>query len=175
MRLPLQKIRQCNPKLNQASVILTQDHFIRNRVSHNSSSETDSGRTLAGGIYSTGRDLRNVLEKLRLGHTRITHETNINVSPNLHPVSYCLRNTSDKEKEQSLFHILVAVDFRRYTLSKTSIEVGILLQRDELSVDFWSNLHFGVLLLDLMNVVDFEIGIGEKTRADGLEARVWCW
>jgi hypothetical protein len=42
--------------------------------------------------------------------TGITHQADVDISSNLHPVSDRFRHSSDEQQEQCLFHILVPVD-----------------------------------------------------------------
>lgn len=76
---------------------LTQNHLVRNRIAHNGGGETHTRRTTTGSVDSTRCDLGNVFEELRFGHTRVTHETDVDVATNLHAVANRFGDTSNEE------------------------------------------------------------------------------
>lgn len=94
---------------------LTKHKLVRYRIPHHRGCQTNSGRTFTSGIHTSRRHFRNVLQQLGLGHSWISHEADVDISSNLHPVAYILGDTTDKKQQKSLLDILMPVDLRSDT------------------------------------------------------------
>jgi len=57
-----------------------EDHLAGDGVAHDRRRQTHARRTLARCVDAAGGDLGNVLEQLRLGHTGVAHEADIEVT-----------------------------------------------------------------------------------------------
>ena len=101
-------------------------------VKLNTTQETDKGAdggNLSPAFYldslRSRRQSVDVGQELRLGHTGVTHEADVDAAADLHP-GRVLVHAADQEKQQSFLDVLVAVDFRRNGARKLLIEILLL-------------------------------------------------
>ena len=101
-------------------------------VKLNTTQETDKGAdggNLSPAFYldslRSRRQSVDVGQELRLGHTGVTHEADVDAAADLHP-GRVLVDAADQEKQQSFLDVLVAVDFRRNGARKLLVEILLL-------------------------------------------------
>ena len=70
----------------------------RNRVLKHSCCQTNTRATLARGVNATRREVGDMLEKLRLGDTRVTHEQHVHVTSDFHSVVHLLCDSTNHQK-----------------------------------------------------------------------------
>ena len=151
---------------------LTEYKLVRDRIAQHSGRQTDTGRSATGCVDSSGRDLGDVLEQLRLGHTGVAHEADVQVATNLHTVADRLGDTADEEQQQRALDVLVTEDFRSDAGRQPSKQTGNRLDLLDLASDLGCQLHRLVLLLELLDVVRFEVRVGEETHPERFQALV---
>jgi hypothetical protein len=150
----------------------TQDHFVRYRITHHRRRKTYARRTSTRRIDTARGDLCDILEQLRFGDTRVTHQANVEVSTDPHAIAHALRDTPDQQKQKSLLDIFVTVDFGRDARRQFRIEGGVRFELGEFSLDAGRELERLVLLLELMDVLSFKVGVGLKAEPETSKARV---
>jgi hypothetical protein len=151
---------------------LTEDKLVSDGVPHHSSRQSNTGTSSTGRVHSSRSDLGDVLEELRLGDSWVSHEADVEVSPDPHPVSHPLRDSSDEEQQQCLLDVLVSKDLGCDTRGELGVECRVRLELCNVGLDLVGELHCLVLLLELVDVVRFEVRVGEETQLHGLEAFV---
>jgi hypothetical protein len=150
----------------------TENKLIGNRIPQHRRRQSNSRRTPSSRVHTSRRNLRDVLEELRLGHSRVSHEADVDVSSNLHPVPNALRHSSHEKKEKSALDVFVSEDLGRNRTREPGEKSRHALEFLNLASDLGRKLHRLVLLLELLNVVSFEVRIGEETDSHRLHALV---
>lgn len=78
--------------------------------------ETDSGRSLSGGVLSARHQLVYVLQQLRLARARITTQQYVNLGANATPARRrrrLLGRPAEQQTQYALLHVIVLIDTRR--------------------------------------------------------------
>jgi len=75
------------------------------------SCETNSRRSLTRGVNGSWSKRRDMLQKLRLGNTWVTHQKAIDLSPDFHSILHFFSVTSNHQKQQSLFDFFHTKNF----------------------------------------------------------------
>lgn len=150
---------------------LTQDKFIGDGVAHDGGSQTDAGRASACRVDASGSNLGDELQQLGLGHTGISHETDVDVTADPHAVGSGARAATDQEQQDGLLDILMAVDFRRNAARQSAVRVLAAAQLADDALHGLVTVGVFVRLLVLVDILRLQEGIGEETCPHGLESR----
>lgn len=149
-----------------------EDHLVGDGITHHGGGKTDSTASTTRGVDTTGSHLGDVLEKLRLGNTRVTHEADVDITTNLHAVTNLLCNTTNEEEKKRLLYVEMTVDFGGNRLCEEFIDLAglaVLLDTADKGV---IDDHLTVCLLVLKNVVRLEVCVCEESGFHGLEAGI---
>jgi hypothetical protein len=89
-----------------------EDHLVSDRVTHNSGGQTDTTATATGCVDTSGRYLGDVLQELRFGHTRVTHQADVDVTTDPHTVLDLFGDTTNQLQQKRLLNVDVTEDLR---------------------------------------------------------------
>jgi len=109
---------------------------------------------------------------LGFGYARITHKTDVDVTPDFHAIASLLGDTPNKQEQKSLLDIQMPIDLRGDAHSKFIIDVTITFELFDLPNNFGCHLHVTVLFLELVDIVSLDICICEESGANSLKTGI---
>ena len=144
-------------------------HLAGDRILHDRSGEAHAGRAAAGRVLTAQRQAIDVVEQLRLGHARISHQANVNVASDLH-AARVLVHAAHEHEQQRLLDVLVSVDLRRNALRQLGVEV-VLADARRLLLGQLLGEHLLVLgLVEARYAMRLHVGVREQALLDLPEA-----
>ena len=113
-------------------------------------------------------------QKLRLGNSRITHQADVDVSPDLHP-SWVPVHTAHHEEEQCFLHVFMAVDLGSNARAELVVEVFSIERSEFLLGHVLLDAQLILRLAQPGDLVRLQVGVREETRGHGFEAFRLDW
>ena len=149
-----------------------QHELVRDGIAQHGGGQTRAGRPAAGRVQTTRRDLGNVLEQLRLGHTRVAHQTHVQLAADLEAIAHRLGAATDQQEQQHFLHVLVPIDLRGDARREPVVQERVGTQRRQCLLNLRRQLHRLVRLFELADVLGLQVRIRKQSGADPPEARV---